>query len=199
MSSSGTSSTEAEAPARPPVSRRALLSAAGVALAVMVIGVISLLATGSPSTSSSSAAQVGQGVPAFKLPELAGAGTIGVPETGGGNGKAAVLIFFASWCGPCQKEMPALAAAVRDGVAGPAAVIGIDSADQMTSAIKFVNSSGVSFPVGFDSIGAVSNGKFGFPALPETVFVNAKGIITEIHYGAATPAMIRQGVRSLRP
>jgi hypothetical protein len=51
--------------------------------------------------------------------------------------------------------------------------------------------------VGADDVYAVTSGKFGFSGLPETVFVNDQGIVTEIHFGATTPALLRQGVRSM--
>jgi cytochrome c biogenesis protein CcmG/thiol:disulfide interchange protein DsbE len=182
--------------------RRPLLIALLIGLLVVVIGVISLLIRHQPSSQNASplattTAQVGKPVPTFRLPNLTGVGTVGVAENGGGMGKAAVLVFFASWCGPCQQEMPALAAAVSNGAAGTAAVIGIDGADGQAAAQAFVKKDNVTFPVGVDSVYAVTSGEFGFAGLPETVFVNGKGIITEIHFGATTPALLRQGVRAM--
>lgn len=197
-----TSSTNTEqgSPQAGGSSRRALIVAAIIALLVVIIGIVSLLVTHNGTSSNSltsSTAQIGQPVPTFSLPNLMGPGTVGVPENGGGNGKAAVLVFFASWCGPCQKEMPSLAAAVNEGAAGKAAVIGIDGADQPAAAIAFVQKNDITFPVGADSLYSVTSGKFGFAGLPETVFVNAKGIVTEIHFGATTPALLRQGVHNM--
>ena len=197
MTSSNNDETPVSARAKTP---RPLVIGAGIALGVIIIGVVSLLLQ-SPSTPPSplatTTAKVGGPVPTFSLKNLMGPGTVGVPQDGGGKGKAAVLIFFASWCGPCQEEMPSLAAAVQHGEAGNAAVIGIDGADQVGAATAFVQKNGVTFPVGIDSMYAVTSGQFGFSGLPETVFVNAKGIITEIRFGATTPAILRQGVRAM--
>jgi len=196
MSSSPTSSTPTEPAARRAPSLRALLAIGALALALIVVGV--LVYPSSSSTSGSSAgARVGGSVPHFSLTTLKVGGTIAVPADGGGHGVAAVLIFFASWCVPCQQEMPALAAAISEGKAGHASVLGINALDQRTAAIDFVAANKITFPVGVDSVGAVTNGVFGFPALPEVVFVSSKGIITQIHYGVTTPAELEAGVAAL--
>jgi thiol-disulfide isomerase/thioredoxin len=184
-----------EQPARPRGSSlRALLIGATIALLVAVLGVVSLLLGAHHDTSTQSQGnvlQVGEHVPTFTLPALNRPGTVGVPADGGGDGRGAVLVFFASWCGPCQREMPGLAKAVDEGVAGNAAVIGIDGQDTLAAATAFVKSTGITFPVGRDDVFAVTSGKFGFPGLPYTVFVNPKGIVTAVHPGAATPALIK--------
>ena len=184
---------------------RALLIGAGIALALMAVGIASL-ALGSKNNHSaesvpleSTTAKIGGPVPTFSLPPLTGTASVGVPITGGGNGKPAVLVFFASDCGPCQKEMPGLAAAVNAGYAKDAAVIGVAAqASGSEGALQaFVTKDHVTVPVGLDTTFAVTSGAFGFPAIPETVFVNSKGIITEIHFGATSAALLRQGVATL--
>ena len=194
--------TEPEGGAAPPASKppwKALAIGGGIALFVAAIGVTSLLLgpRSSNTTASSGAVVPGQLAPQFILPSLMDPGqTVAVPADGGGHGKPAVLVFFASWCGPCQKEMPALAAAVSRGEAGNAAVLGIDGQDQPAAARAFVTRTGVTFPVGVDQTFAVVNGKYGFGYLPETVFINGSGIVTSVHYGATTPALLRQGVKA---
>ena len=64
-----------------------------------------------------------------------------------------MLIFFASWCGPCQGEMPKVAAYIRAHNPGPIDVVGIDANDERPAAQKFVKKDGVTFPVAFDANG----------------------------------------------
>lgn len=183
------------ASSKPGTPLRALVIGAVIALVVALLGIGSLLlgahSNATTTASSGNLVTVGSRVPSFSLPALTGGGTVGVPADGGGNGRGAVLVFFASWCGPCQREMPALAAAVKDGVAGKVAVLGIDGQDTAAAARAFVTKTGISFPVGRDDVFAVTSGKFGFPGLPYTVFVNPKGIVTAVHPGAATPALVK--------
>ena len=79
-----------------------------------------------------------------------------MPADGGGDGRPAVLLFFASWCAPCQKEIPALAAAYRSPagrrsrLARVAARSGSTATTRPRRPSAFVHSAGVTFPVGAD-------------------------------------------------
>jgi peroxiredoxin len=181
---------------------RGLIIGGLIALALIVIGVLSLSLGGNHRSSSgqstgASTIKVGQQVPRFSLPSLSGEGRVGVPADGGGAGRPAVLVFFASWCGPCQREMPGLVAAIKAGGAGRAQVIGIDGQDTTAAARRFVESTGIAFPVGRDTDYSVTSGKFGFVGLPETVFVDSHGKVTGVHFGATTPELLRQGTAGL--
>jgi peroxiredoxin len=166
-----------------------------LALALVALGIIAYPHSNPSSTSST--AKVGEQVPTFSLPNLTSSGHVGVPETTGTGTRPAVLIFFASWCHPCQQEMPALSKAINDGGAGDATVLGIDALNPVTSAAKsFVAKNDMTFPIGVDTDGTVTNGSFGFLGLPYVVFVNAQGVITEIHPGALSPAELHAGVKA---
>jgi thiol-disulfide isomerase/thioredoxin len=169
----------------------------GVALAVALgIGLFSSFG----GSSKSGRPGPGDAVPHFSLPKLVGSGTVRVTADGGSNGKAAILLFFASWCAPCQGEIPALAATVRNqpaAVADRVATIGIDGSDPPAAAMSFVHSAGVTFPVGVDATFQVTSGLFYFTGLPEAVAVEANGTIKAIHYGALSTAEFEAWQRAL--
>ena len=162
----------------------------GVTLAaVLAVGLFTTMGNGAGTTLP----KAGGAMPSFSLPRVGGSGTAGVPVDGGGEGHPAVVLFLASWCTPCQAEIPALATARRRQVAGhqrlaKVDLIGVDGNDPTPNALAFLHESGVTFPVGADRTYAVTSGTFGFSALPEAVMVDADGTIAAIHYGALSTA-----------
>jgi thiol-disulfide isomerase/thioredoxin len=80
-----------------------------------------------------------------------------------------VLIFFASYCGPCHKEMPEVATFIRTHDEQPIVVMGIDAVDVRASGRAFVKKSKVTFPIAFDPNGVVTTNLFKFETVPETV------------------------------
>ena len=173
----------------------------GAAIALALIVVVSVLTGGHVKTNSASAglnqpqnALVGRSVKGFDVGGLNG-GKVRAPYVKGHPG---VLIFFASYCGPCRAEMPKVATFVRTHHEGTVEVVGIDTTDQRNAAKSFVKGAGVTFPIAFDPNGAISSGIFSLQAIPDTVFVNAKGIVTEVYIGAIPDAQLAQGIAALK-
>jgi peroxiredoxin len=173
---------------------------AAVVLTVVLIAVVSA-ATGGKVTSRDGKGSVlattklvGHHVQSFKLAGLSG-GKIHAPWT---QGHASVLIFFASWCTPCQGEMPKVAAYIRTHSPSPVDVVGVDANDERSAAQAFVKKDGVTFPVAFDANGAVTSSVFGFQELPESVFINAKGVVKKVYFGAIPERVLASGIKTLQ-
>lgn len=177
-------------------SRKRLSIGIGTAVAVIAIVVVSIFTGGHVTTNNGEPTSnlVGKSVATFSLSGL-GSGTIEAPWK---SAHAAVLIFFASWCGPCQGEMPKVAAYLRHHNEGSVRVIGIDANDERAAAKGFVKKSGVTFPVAFDPNSTVTAGIFKFLTLPETAFVTAKGVVNQIYFGAIPKKVLVQGIAALR-
>jgi thiol-disulfide isomerase/thioredoxin len=182
-------------PPRRRLSPKTLSIGIATTVAIIAIVVVSILTGGRVSPNGGpTSALVGKSVSTFSLSGLQ-SGTVDAPWK---SHHAAVLIFFASWCGPCQKEMPKVAAYLRHHNEGSIHVIGIDANDTRTKAESFVTKSGVTFPVAFDPNSTVTAGIFGFATLPETAFVNAKGVVSQIYFGAIPKNVLVSDIAALR-
>jgi thiol-disulfide isomerase/thioredoxin len=172
-----------------PRRRKAIL---GVLVGAAVIALAVGLFTSVGTSTASGPPQAGGLAPRFSLSGLNVVGNVGTPESGGGHGKPVVILFMGDWCTLCHKEIPALAAKItalraQHGALGHLAIIGVDSEDPPSSALSFIKSSGVTFPVGDDGTAHVMNAVYGFDGDPYAVFVEGSGRIMTIHPGPLSP------------
>ena len=72
------------------------------------------------------------------------------------EGKVVVLQFTASWCGVCRKEMPHLEKEVWQRFKNQDFIlIGIDLKEEEQTVRKFIESTGVSYPIAIDDDGSL--------------------------------------------
>jgi thiol-disulfide isomerase/thioredoxin len=184
--------TQAAEPAGPARRRMSPLSKAmlGVAAAALtVVAVVTLLTTAGPAKAARPAA-----ARAFTLRELNDPGkTVSLAALAG---KPVIINFFASWCAPCKRETPLLAAFYR-AHHGQVLVIGVDSNDEQGPALKFIQAEGVKYPVAFDPFPAPVTVSYGVLALPQTFFLNAKHLIVRHVVGDLTARELSTWAASL--
>lgn len=129
------------------------------------------------------------------------AGTFSLPALGhsgqrvalsGYRGQPLIVNFFASWCEPCQKETPLLAAFYRSEK-GKVALVGLDENDVVGNATTFTRKEGVGYPVGWDPGGAAATA-YGVNALPQTFFLNARHQVVDRVFGAVTLDDLHKGI-----
>ncbi|WP_308222100.1 TlpA family protein disulfide reductase [Janibacter melonis] len=84
----------------------------------------------------------------------------------------AVVNLWASWCGPCRKEMPMLAEAARRHP--EVQFVGINTQDRQEAAADLLTQAGVTYPQLVD-VDAVVLADTRVPGLPVTLAVDADG------------------------
>ena len=109
------------------------------------------------------------------------------------HGYRIVINFWASWCEPCRREAPVLAAAAT-AERGRVVFVGVDINDLGSDASRFLRDHHVPYPVTRGS-GSVAD-RFGVVGLPETFYVDAAGRITDVTEGQVTASILQ---RELRP
>lgn len=111
-------------------------------------------------------------LPPVDLPCLNEARTVDTSRLAG----PAVVNLWASWCGPCRKEMPMLAEAARRNPA--VRFLGINTQDRPEAAADFLARTGVTYSQLVDIDGLVL-ADTRVPGLPVTLALDADGRVVE--------------------
>jgi len=130
---------------------------------------------------SSEPSKIPETLPEFVLKDRAGKAR-SISEW---KGKSLVLNFWATWCGPCRREIPMLTKLNKDRAAQNVVVIGI-AVDFREQVIAYADKIGLDYELligeqdGLDALG-----KFGVDAagFPFTVFTDNEGRIVTAHLG----------------
>lgn len=169
-------------PASSPPRRRWLLGT-GVVVAVALLGLAAgkLVSRALFEPAAGMPALDGNAVYGLSMPDLDGK-----PQAfDQWRGKVLVVNFWATWCGPCREEMPALVAAQsRYGDKGLQIVgIGIDDAAKMREFAKSLNLNYPALDGGFGALELSKSLGNSVMALPFTLVVDRTGAIVRRQLG----------------
>lgn len=114
----------------------------------------------------------------FSLPSRAGQSV----SLAGLRGQVVLINFWATWCGPCRKEMPLLEQIQKKYAPLGFTMLGINVEEDTTQMEAFLGDVPVSFPVLLDPANRVSK-LYDVAAMPSTVIIDRKGNVRYIHQG----------------
>jgi thiol-disulfide isomerase/thioredoxin len=141
-----------------------------------------------------SKARVGHLAPDFQLTGVDG----NVVRLSQFRGRAVVLTFFASWCHPCQEELPVLEQVQREA-GNRLAVIAVNYQDFPDDSRRFVERLKVTYPALIQD--ATKNpvaSRYGVHGIPVTFFIDARGnVATEPLFGEGSRQALQPGLDKL--
>ena len=113
-------------------------------------------------------------------------------------GKPVVMNFWASWCGPCQNEMPDFEQAYAD-YGDEIEFVMLNATygrETMDSARSFLEESGYTFPVYYDT-DADAAAAIGVTAFPTTLFIAPDGTLTAYAISMLDAETLQRGIDML--
>ncbi|MEE8390436.1 MAG: redoxin domain-containing protein [Anaerolineae bacterium] len=98
------------------------------------------------------------------------------------QGQAVLINFWATWCLPCRKEMPAIQQVYEQYRDQGFIVLAVNLQEQDAQVAAFAGQLGLTFPILMDRDGGVFD-RYRVMALPTTFFVDRAGVIQDIAVG----------------
>ncbi|HEX8074834.1 MAG TPA: TlpA disulfide reductase family protein [Thermoleophilaceae bacterium] len=111
------------------------------------------------------------------------------------RGRPAIVNFWASWCGPCDREAPELARLSRR-LRGRATLVGVDWNDALAGARRFIRRNRWTFPNLRDPDGTVGN-DYRLSGLPNSFVLDREGRIARVLIGPQTVASFERALESV--
>jgi peroxiredoxin len=100
------------------------------------------------------------------------------------KGNIVMVNVWASWCKPCQYEMPAMQRIHEKYSESGLVVLAVNNTyqDNFSDVVDFIDKNNLTFPILLDRTGEVSK-LYQVQALPSTYFIDQYGIISEVIIG----------------
>lgn len=114
------------------------------------------------------------------------------------KGKGVLLNFWGTWCGPCEREFPAMTRQYETYKDLGVQIIAVNYAQTDFEVQKYVDNMGMTFPVAIDKTKNVSD-TYNIDPLPTSIFIKPDGTIDRIKTGEMTEAQIAQYLESIKP
>ncbi len=134
---------------------------------------------------------IGSSAPGFSLEALNGQEV----EFQDLRGYPIMINFWASWCGPCDSEMPLLQDRYNQ-YDSRLLILAVNASEPRQDVLDYINLKGLTFSILLDPDGSVQD-LYGVHAYPTSFFVDADGVLQAQHIGTLSAAQIDQYLRMI--
>ncbi len=176
-------------PAKAPGTGRTLaigMIAVGI---LLVAGAVLLLFTPQGTAGAPGPARIGAPIGNFTLTDLSGKQV----QLSDYAGRPVLLNAWATWCPPCQAEMPDLNAYYQAHRSQGFVILAINAGETSAQASAFATRLGLSFPILLDPTEALMD-TLHIADFPTSILVGRDGVVKAIHVGRLTPAMLQKEI-----
>lgn len=97
------------------------------------------------------------------------------------RGKVVLLNWYASWCDPCKREIPAFVRA-QEALGDRLVILGVDYREPPEQAVGILDELGANYPALLDSEGAVGT-HYRLTGMPTTFLIGADGTLLAMRAG----------------
>lgn len=110
------------------------------------------------------------------------------------KGRAVVLDFWASWCGPCKAEAPIMQRLHERYAASGLTVVGVNTNDEEGMAAPAARRLKLGFPIVYDENNTIAK-QYGVTGLPTLIVISKTGKIVAFRAGTTPESTLEELVR----
>jgi thiol-disulfide isomerase/thioredoxin len=168
------------------------MSARAFVVFLGALALVGLLGYGLASKGDGTLA-VGDPIPTTELPALDGEGAGTLADQ---RGRWALVNVWASWCGPCREEAPALQRFYERHGGEGFEIVGIDTQEPAEDGREFVAEFGLTYPQLHDGPGEFAE-ELKTTGVPESFLVDPQGDVALLRPGPVTDRFLERDVLPL--
>jgi len=112
------------------------------------------------------------------------------------RGRPVWVVFWATWCPPCQRETPDLRATYEAHIQDGLVMVAVDIQEPAELVREYARKFGLTYRIGLDTTGAISEAYSVF-GLPTHYFIDRQGVIRDRNFGPLTRDQMEQRVAAI--